>query len=332
MSEEEELPLRMTNVELAKLVREQMAENRRMKEEMERLKNLVDKGGEEEHEEEETPREERLDPEEARMAKLLKAVKSGDSKTRTDLPMYEGKMDDEILLDWFSALENHFDCEDVEDKFKVKIAKSRLKGHALLWWDNLQVDRGKKGLPKITSWPRMMDKMKDKFLPDDYKVQLYKKMQGLKQKDMDVQKYTEEFHKLDIRAAHDEDVEEKVARYLGGLRYNIQDEMSMATPRTLEECYKLAMKAEDKLKRRQERQSGRKGQTNRGRGERFQESQEQKDKGKEQVSDQKNGQRGGGRLGQEEASKESATSVGRKDILSTSVQGERTMQRGLIKE
>ncbi|XP_059075302.1 uncharacterized protein LOC131875246 [Cryptomeria japonica] len=231
------------------------------------------------------------------MAKLLKAVKSGDSKTRTNLPMYEGKMDDEILLDWFSALENYFDCEDVEDKYKVKIAMSRMKGHALLWWDNLQADRGKKGLPKITSWPRMMDKMKDKFLPDDYKVQLYKKMQGPKQKDMDVQKYTKEFHKLDIRAAHDKDVEEKVARYLGGFRYNIQNEMTMATPKTLEECYKLAMKAEDKLKRRQERQGGRRGQTNRGRGGRFQESQEPNDKGKEPDADQKNGQRGGGRFG-----------------------------------
>jgi hypothetical protein len=46
-------------------------------------------------------------------------------------------------------------------------------------------------------------------------------MQGLRQKDMDVSRYTEQFHKLDIRASHDEDVEEKVARYLRGLKYNI---------------------------------------------------------------------------------------------------------------
>ena len=84
--------------------------------------------------------------------------------------MYDGRMDDEILLDWFSALENLFYCDDVEDRMKVKIAKTRMKGHALLWWDNLQADRMKKSWSKISSWPRMMEKMKEKFLPKDYKV------------------------------------------------------------------------------------------------------------------------------------------------------------------
>ena len=162
-------------------------------------------------------------------------------------------MDDKLLLDWFSALEFFLYCDDVEERMKVKIAKSRLKGHALLLWDKLQAERLRKSWQKISSWPRMMEKMKEKFLPEDYKVQLYERMQGLKQKDMDVPKYTKEFHKIDIRAAHDEYVEEKVASYLGGLRYNIQDEMRMATPRTLEEYFKFAMKAEDKLKTKKER-------------------------------------------------------------------------------
>ena len=48
-------------------------------------------------------------------------------------------------------------------------------------------------------------------------------MQSLRKKDMDVQGYTKEFHKLDIRVGHDDDVEEKMERYLGVLRFNIQD-------------------------------------------------------------------------------------------------------------
>jgi hypothetical protein len=151
-----------------------MADNRMLRAEVKRLIDLVDKKeNEEDHEDEErfvVVIEEPVDPEDARLERILKVVKLGDSKVKVELPMYDGRMDDEILLDWFSALENCFDCDDVEDRMKVKIAKSRMKGHALLWWDNLQADRMKKGWSKISSWPRMMEKMKEKFLPEDYKV------------------------------------------------------------------------------------------------------------------------------------------------------------------
>lgn len=101
--------------------------------------------------------------------------------------------------------------------------------------------------------------MKAIFLPKDYRVQLYKKMRDFRQKEMDVQKYTEEFHKLDIRVDHDEEMEEKIARYMGGLRFNIQDELSLATPRSVDECYQLALKAQEKIRRRQEKQSNNRG-------------------------------------------------------------------------
>jgi hypothetical protein len=46
---------------------------------------------------------------------------------------------------------------------------------------------------------------------------------------MTVKEYTEEFYRLNTRVGHRESNEEKVARYMNGLRYEIQDEMSMAT-------------------------------------------------------------------------------------------------------
>lgn len=76
----------------------------------------------------------------------------------------------------------------------MMVAKSKLKGHALLWWDFVQNKRRKKGNYKITSWDRMVEKLKGKFLPNDYDIQLYKRLQNLKQKVMDVQAYTEEFY------------------------------------------------------------------------------------------------------------------------------------------
>jgi hypothetical protein len=52
--------------------------------------------------------------------------------------------------------------------------------------------------------------------------------------------------------------DEKVSRYMNGLRYDIQDEMSMVTIRTLEDSYQMALKDEEKVSRKQ-------GQRGRGR-------------------------------------------------------------------
>jgi uncharacterized protein YjbK len=67
---------------------------------------------------------------------------------------------------------------------------------------------------------------------------------------MSVKEYTEEFYKLNIRVGHHESNDEKVARYMNGLRYEIQDEMSMMTIRTVEDAYQMALKAEEKLSRK----------------------------------------------------------------------------------
>ena len=104
------------------------------------------------------------------MARFVKAIRSGDAKGRSDLPLYAGKMDDEELIDWFKAMENYFEFENIEDKEKVRIAKTRLKWHVLLWWNCIQVQRWKNSRPKITSWYTMMNKMKENNLPSDYKV------------------------------------------------------------------------------------------------------------------------------------------------------------------
>jgi uncharacterized protein YjbK len=68
---------------------------------------------------------------------------------------------------------------------------------------------------------------------------------------MSVEEYTKEFYKLNIRAGHRESDDEKVSRYMNGLRYNIQDEMSTMTLRNLEDAYQMALKVEQKLSRKQ---------------------------------------------------------------------------------
>ena len=75
----------------------------------------------------------------------------------------------------------------------------------------------------------MIANMKAKFIPRDYQITLFKRMKNLRQKLMKVKEYIEEFYKLNIRAGHWESDDEKFSRYINGLRYDIQDEMSMVT-------------------------------------------------------------------------------------------------------
>ena len=75
-------------------------------------------------------------------------------------------------------------------------------------------------------------------------------MQNLKQRLLTVREFIEEFYKVSIRVGQIQDTQEKVARYINGLRMEIQDEMSMLSPRTVEEAYQMDLKAEGKLLRK----------------------------------------------------------------------------------
>ena len=67
-------------------------------------------------------------------------------------------------MDWISSLDKYFDYEEVYDNKKVKFAATRLKGHAALWWDELQLSRERKRKPKIKKWDNMVSNLKGKFV------------------------------------------------------------------------------------------------------------------------------------------------------------------------
>jgi hypothetical protein len=120
-----------------------------------------------------------------------------------------------------------------------------------MWWDELQAKRRSKGKQRIKSWDKMVAKLKAKFIPKDYQINLFRKMQNLRQKGMTIKEYTEEFYRLNIRIGQWERDEEKVAIYINGLRYEIQDELSMMSVKTVEDAYQFVLKAEEKLTRKQ---------------------------------------------------------------------------------
>jgi hypothetical protein len=190
---------------------------------------------------------------------LLRVVVKLDARVKIGIPMYEGNLDTEELFNWIRAMDKYFDYEDVEEEKKVRHVVTRMNGHAALWWDELQVDRRSKGKQNIKSSDRMVAKFKVKFMPKDYQISLFRRMQNMKKRGLIVKEYTEEFYKLNIRAGHRERDEDKVVRYINGLRYDIQNKISMVTVRTVEDAYQMTLKAEEKLARKQNQQNRGKG-------------------------------------------------------------------------
>lgn len=135
---------------------------------------------------------------------------------------------------------------------------TRLKVHASLWWEHLKTNRKRRVKEKIKTWVKMVNKVKNKFLPTNYQVSLLRKMQNLRQRDMTAKEYIEEFYRLDIKFGHVEDDVEKIARYINGLRSIIQDEISFVKLESVEEAYQYALKAKEILtKKHEQRQRGR---------------------------------------------------------------------------
>ena len=128
---------------------------------------------------------------------------------------------------------------------------TRLKGNASLWWDSVQEERRRRNNPLIKIWDRMVENMRDKFFPKYYQLILYREVQNLRQILLMVREYTEEFYKVNLRAGYVEESTEKAARYVNGLRMDIQEDTSMISLRTMEEAYKCALRAEEKIMRKQ---------------------------------------------------------------------------------
>ena len=108
------------------------------------------------------------------------------SRPRVEVPMYEGNLNVEELMDQINAINKYFDFEEIEDKKKVRYAATRMKGHATIWWDELQIHRERRGKSKINSWDKMQRNIKSQFMPKNYEFNLIIQLQNLRQKSMTV--------------------------------------------------------------------------------------------------------------------------------------------------
>ena len=93
-------------------------------------------------------------------------------------------------MDQINALKKYFDFEEIEDKKKVRYVATKLKGHTVIWWDEIQIYKEGIGKKKINSWDKILHKIKIQFIPKEYQFNLLRQLQNLRHKSMTVKEYT----------------------------------------------------------------------------------------------------------------------------------------------
>ena len=119
-----------------------------MQEELRRRTNVaIGEKSEEDEEEEEIGQEgegegEVLNQEEER---LFRAITKFGKRPTIDVGVSLGNLKSDQLIDWINELEEYFEYEDIRDPDRVKFAKAKLKGHAKIWWQEVQLERIEEG-------------------------------------------------------------------------------------------------------------------------------------------------------------------------------------------
>ena len=80
---------------------------------------------------------------------MLRALEGRNDGIKIEVPNYARNLKPEELIDWLNSMEIFFEWKLMIEEKKVKFACTKLKGHAMIWWDYVQKDRTKKRKDKI---------------------------------------------------------------------------------------------------------------------------------------------------------------------------------------
>lgn len=165
------------------------------------------------------------------------------------IPAFQGRNDPDIYLEWERKVELVFDCHNYSEEKKVKLAIVEFTDYAIVWWDQLVLNRRRYGERPIRTWDEMKTIMRRRFVPSHYYRDQHLKLQNLKQGSKTVEDYHKEMEIAMIRANIEEDREATMARFLCGLNPDIANIVELQNYVEMEDMVSMAMKVERQLKR-----------------------------------------------------------------------------------
>ena len=115
------------------------------------------------------------------------------------IPSFEGSADPTEFLEWKSKVEMMFACHNYSERKKLQLAVVEFKEYALIWWEKVQVDAIRCGMPPIETWTALTRAMHARFVPPHYRMDLLQKIQFLVQGNKTVEEYYKEMEMLMMR-------------------------------------------------------------------------------------------------------------------------------------
>ncbi|XP_068639380.1 uncharacterized protein [Aristolochia californica] len=165
------------------------------------------------------------------------------------IPTFQGRSDPEVYLEWEKKMELVFDCHNYSEFKKVKLTTIEFTDYAIVWWDQLPINRRRNGQRPIENWDEMKKVIRQRYVPSHYYRDLYLKRQGLNQGNRSLYDYYKEMEMAMIRANVDEDREATMARFLNGLNREIANKIEIHHYVELDDLGHMAIKVERQLKR-----------------------------------------------------------------------------------
>ncbi|KAG7595376.1 Reverse transcriptase domain [Arabidopsis thaliana x Arabidopsis arenosa] len=154
----------------------------------------------------------------------------------------------ELLLDWIVSVEEILDFKDVPEDRRVVLVATKFRGKAASWWSQTKLTRARNDKSPIQTWDILKKKLRETFLPHNYDMTMFTRLQNLKQGSRTVDEYAEEFYALLTRNdIHDSEIQ-LVSRFIGGLRTQIQSSLAQFDPTTIGEAHRRAVSFEQQFR------------------------------------------------------------------------------------
>ena len=102
------------------------------------------------------------------------------SNIKMKIPSFQGKNEREVYLEWERKVEMVFDCHNYSKNKKVKLDVIEFSDYAIVWWDQLVLNKRRNREPTVKTWEEMKRVMRKRFVPNYYYWELYNKLQNLR--------------------------------------------------------------------------------------------------------------------------------------------------------
>ncbi|KAJ8627943.1 hypothetical protein MRB53_021250 [Persea americana] len=166
-------------------------------------------------------------------------------------PEFHGSEDPMVADDFIEQLEQIFAVFRCTQKQKVSLSAYMFRGIALQWWNSVKTVIQADTVTEENAWKTFTEEFMDKFIPKYVKDQWKKDFQNLKQGDMSVQQYEQQFIRLAKYAPTlITPEEEKIRRFLDGLSVDIYMMIGDNQRPLFQDVVKSAYWAEGALKKK----------------------------------------------------------------------------------